>query len=348
METHVNAGRVLIVDDEAANRKLVRAALEAKGYSITEAANGNEALASIAINPPDLVLLDIQMPVCDGYEALRRLKGSNLTRLIPVVMLTGMGELCSKIRAVEVGADGYLVKPFNLAELCALVKSLVSLKRYTDEMEHVTTVLHSMARIVEHRDAYTGNHCDRVGFLASSVADKMGFGPEHLKTLSLAGSFHDLGKIAIPDAILRKTGRLTGAEFDIMKTHSAIGAGLVRPLRSLAAVVPLIHHHHERLDGSGYPDGLSGSRVPMIVRILTVSDIYDALATERPYKKALPPDTCMKTLRNEAERGWWDRDVVEVLAGIITAGAMELTSVAAPENAPADFVRNRIPGRGSE
>ncbi len=312
-------GRILIVDDEASNRSLVRRVLEPLGYAVAEAADGEAALAAVAKGIPDLVLLDIQMPRMDGYAALRQLKEDPKTRLVPVVMLTSLDQFPDKLRAVEIGADDYLLKPFHVAELCARVKSLISLKRYTDELEHASKVLHSIALVVEQRDAYTGGHCMRVGVRATRVGIALGLGGEDLKTLRLGGAFHDLGKIGIPDAILRKPGKLSPEEFEAMKAHAAKGADLVQPMRALAAALPLIRHHHERLDGSGYPDRLTAREIPATVRILSVADIYDALATKRPYKDPLPHEVCMKILREEAGKGWWDRDVVEALAKVVEA-----------------------------
>jgi cyclic di-GMP phosphodiesterase len=316
----MESDRILAVDDEAPNRRLVRSVLEPLGYRVREAGDGEEALAEIRRELPDLVLLDIQMPKTDGYAVLRALKGDPKTRLIPVVMMTSLDQLTDKLLAVDSGADDYLVKPFNVAELKARVKSLTSLKRFTDDLEHASQVLHGIALVVEQRDAYTGQHCARVGSRATRVGTALGLREKDLRALRLAGAFHDLGKIAIPDAILRKPGRLTPEEMEVMKTHAAAGARLVEPMRTMADVLPLIRHHHERLDGSGYPDGLSAKEIPAAIRILSVVDIYDALATKRPYKEPLPPEKCLAILREEAAKGWWDRDVIETLATLLSRG----------------------------
>jgi putative two-component system response regulator len=184
-------------------------------------------------------------------------------------------------------------------------------------LEHASQVLHSIAVVVEERDAYTGDHCARVGLLAITIAQSLGLGQEELRTLSLGGSYHDLGKIAIPDGILRKPGKLSPEEFELMKKHAALGADILKPMRTMTSVLSLVRHHHERLDGSGYPDRLPGRDIPATVRILSVTDIYDALATRRPYKDAFPHETCMKILRDEAAKGWWDRDVVEALGKVV-------------------------------
>ncbi len=313
-------GRILVVDDEAANRAVVRKLLSSEGYEVEEAADGNEASAAVGRRLPDLVLLDLEMPGLDGYGLLRLLKGNPETRLVPVVMLTGHNQLPEKLRAVELGADDYIHKPFDLTELSARVKSLVSLKRFTDELEHASQVLEGVALCVESRDLYTGNHCKRLSRYAEKIGEAMGLGAEDRRILRLGGVLHDLGKIAISDTILNKPGRLTAEEFVRMKSHSVVGAELCGRMKTMAKVLPLIRHHHEKLDGSGYPDGIGGSDIPLLVRITSVVDVFDALHTKRSYKDSFPLDRCFEILREECRRGWWDRDVVEVLARVLRDG----------------------------
>jgi len=319
----MSRARILIVDDEAANRGLVRKVLEPLGYTVGEAADGEEAVAEVAARPPDLVLLDLIMPKMDGYAVLRAIKSDPRTRLIPVVMLTSHDQLVEKIRAVQIGVDDYLVKPFNITELTARVKSLVNLKQFTDELEHASRVVESFAVCVESRDRYTGNHCKRLGAYGARVGKALGLGDEDLKTLHLGGVLHDIGKIAISDLILNKPGRLSPEEFTQMKSHSAVGSDLLRPMRTLERVFPLVRHHHEKLDGSGYPDGLRGAEIPLLVRITSVVDVFDALHTRRSYKEAFPVEKCLEILREEAGKGWWDRDVVEALAVVMAQGTLE-------------------------
>ena len=311
-------GRILVVDDEAANRGLVRRILVSQGYEVEEAADGKEAVAAVDRRPPDLVLLDLEMPGLDGYGVLRVLKGNPRSRLVPVIMLTGHNQLPEKLRAVEIGADDYIPKPFNLTELSARVKSLVSLKRFTDDLESASQVLEGIALCVESRDLYTGNHCKRLARYAERVGEMFGLDEEARRILHLGGVLHDLGKIAISDTILNKPARLTPEEFLLMKTHSAVGADLCGKMRTLEKVLPLIRHHHEKLDGSGYPDGLSGNDLPLLVRITSVVDVFDALHTKRSYKESLPIGKCFEILRQEADKGWWDRDVVEALVRVFT------------------------------
>lgn len=307
------AERILVVDDEEANRNLLREILRPLGYQVREAADGEEALAAVAECAPDLVLLDLMMPRRNGYDVCRELKSDPRTRLVPIIILTTLEQLQDKIKAIDLGADDFLNKPFHTVELTARVRSLLSLKHFTDEFELASKVLRSIALVVEGRDRYTGDHCKRLGEYAVRIGKTLGLGQEDLETLWLGGIFHDLGKIAVSDLVLNKPAPLTAEEFALMKTHPAVGADLCGAMRTMQRVIPLIRHHHEKLDGSGYPDGLAGEDVPLLVRIITAVDVYDALATARPYRKALPHETCMTILRDEAARGWWDRDIVEIL-----------------------------------
>jgi putative two-component system response regulator len=225
--------------------------------------------------------------------------------------LTSLYELPDRLKAIELGVDEFLTKPFRAVELVARVRSLLALKRFTDELEHASRVLEGIAHVVEKRDPYTGDHCRRLGEYGARLGGALGLGEEEVRSLWLGGIFHDLGKIAVPDGILNKPGRLTAEEFGLMRTHPVVGADLCRSMRTMQGVIPLIRHHHEKLDGSGYPDGLAGKEIPILVRVITVVDVYDALATARPYRAALPHETCMAILRSEVEKGWWDREVVE-------------------------------------
>ena len=307
------AERILVVDDEEANRNLLREILRPLGYQVREAADGDEALAAVAESTPDLILLDLMMPRLNGYEVCRELKSDPRTRLVPIIILTTLEQLQDKIKAIDLGADDFLNKPFHTVELTARVRSLLSLKHFTDEFELASKVLRSIALVVEGRDRYTGDHCKRLGEYAVRIGKTLGLDQEDLETLWLGGIFHDLGKIAVSDSVLNKPAPLTLEEFGVMKTHPAVGADLCGAMRTMERVIPLIRHHHEKLDGSGYPDGLAGKEIPLLVRIITAVDVYDALATARPYRKALPHETCMTILREEAARGWWDRDIVEKL-----------------------------------
>jgi len=307
----MSAGRILLVDDDAAHRRLLRSVLGPQGYWIQEANDGQEALETIAVSPPDLVLLDLDMPRLDGFSTCARLKADPRTRLIPVVIVTSIEDIPGRIQALDLGVDDFLNKPVLPAELKTRVRALLRLKEYTDELEHVDQVVAGFARMVEKRDAYTGHHGERVAETALRVGREMGLNHDELRVLGLGALFHDLGKIAVPDAVLLKSGPLTPEEYALMKSHPGIGADLCRPLRTFKPMLPIIRHHHEKLDGSGYPDGLRGDEISLSVRIVSVMDVYDALTTTRSYRSAFSSEGALQLIRGEVRKGWWDSDVVD-------------------------------------
>ncbi|MGB9233196.1 MAG: HD domain-containing phosphohydrolase [Terriglobales bacterium] len=261
-------------------------------------------------DPPDLILLDVVMPGKTGYELCRELKDAPATRLIPVVMITGLNAHEDRIKAIEAGADDFLTKPISAEELFARVKSLLKLKEFTDELETAESVLCTLGLSVEARDPYTEGHCERLARDASELGSYLGVDDECVVALRRGGYLHDLGKISVPDEILKKGSNLTPDEWKIMKQHPLVGEAICRPLKSLRLVLPIIRHHHEHSDGSGYPDGLKHGEIPLLPRILQVVDIYDALRTARPYKPALAHEQAVFTMREEARAGLWDEELV--------------------------------------
>jgi putative two-component system response regulator len=312
----VNSPRILVVDDDPQGRQLLQRALSPLG-EVDSACDGQEALDKIAVQAPDLLLLDVMMPRLNGLQVCSLVKADPRTRLIPVVILTSLDQMPDKIRALELDADDYLTKPYNLTELITRSRSLLRLKHYTDELESASGVLKAVAEIVERRDQYTGHHCREVAALAVKVGVNMGLPEEKLAILRLGAAFHDIGKIGVPDAVLHKPGALDPEELEAMRRHPVIGSELLEPMRTLKGIVPLVRHHHEKLDGSGYPDGLKGEQISLEVRILTVVDIYAALSARRSYKPALPAEKSIGILRAEAAKGWWDAAVVESLAALV-------------------------------
>ncbi len=302
--------RILVVDDHLDNTLLMRELLSQQGYDVMIAGNAADAEAIMRLTPPDLVLLDVIMPGKSGYELCREWKDSAETRLIPVVMITGLSDLEDKIRGIEAGADDFLNKPIFPVELFARVASLLRVKDYTDELENADTVLCTLGRSVESRDPYTEGHCERLAEYAASLGQFMGLSEEEQLALRRGGFLHDLGKIAISDEILKKQGLLSPEEWRIMRQHPLIGENICKPLRSLRLVLPIIRHHHEHWDGSGYPDHLAGESIPLLARILQVVDVYDALRTERPYKMAHTHLQARETMHAEAQCGLWDGAIV--------------------------------------
>jgi putative two-component system response regulator len=285
--------------------------LGTRGYEVVTATTPKQAETQMQSHPPDLVLLDVVMPGKSGYELCREWKNNAATRLIPVIMITGLTQREDRIRGIEAGADDFLNKPLFPEELFARVKSLIRLKEFTDELENAEAVLCTLGRSVESRDPYTEGHCDRLSHYAGELGTHLRLAEEQVVALRRGGYLHDLGKVAIPDAILKKHGDLTEEEWQLIRQHPEIGENICRPLRSLRLVLPIIRHHHEHWDGSGYPDGLAREDIPLLARILQVVDVYDALRTERPYKPAHSHEETYHTMIAEAEAGLWDRRLVE-------------------------------------
>jgi putative two-component system response regulator len=310
--------RVLIVEDDPGIRTLLQQVLRAEGCVVTVAADGEEGLARAAEWRPDLVLLDIEMPGLSGIDVCRRLKADPVTRLTPVLMMTGQYETYSRIGAWETGADEYLTKPFHLVEVRARCRSLLRLKHLIDELDTAQSVIFAWARALEAKSPYTRGHADRVAALAVRLADALGRPTDEREIIRRGSLLHDIGKIGIPDAILDKAGKLTPEEFEIVKSHPAAGARIVEPLKSVRALVPIIRWHHERIDGRGYPDGLRGDVIPLAVRIVSVADVYDSLASVRPYRDALTLDRSLKIMREDALNGGLDPELVAVFADLIT------------------------------
>ena len=309
-------GRVLVVDDSVVTARLLSGLLTQDGHKVRTAGNGDEALALVAREQPDLVLMDVMMPGKNGFEACRALKQDASTRLIPVVLVTALQDFSDRVQGLEAGADDFLTKPVNVSELRARVRSLMRLKRYTDDLESADSVLLTLAQTIEARDAYTDGHCQRLARYAVALGRSLGLVAADLADLEHGGFLHDIGKVAIPDAVLFKSGPLSVAEYELVKTHTVIGERLCSGLRSLRGVRTIVRHHHERLDGSGYPDHLAGDAIPLLAQIIGIVDVYDALTTTRPYKDALDEPRAHEELRREVQRGWRRTDLVDAFIAV--------------------------------
>jgi putative two-component system response regulator len=318
-------GRILIVDDETAAVKALETLLRREGFDLRIAADGAAALAECASFRPDLILLDVLMPGMDGFEVCRRIKATPETRLTPVVLITGLTDAENRIRGINAGADDFLSKPIDFNELLARTRSLLRLKQYTDELENAESVLYSLAYSIEARDPYTRGHCERLAQVSAHLAERLHLPEDQVRALRRAGIVHDIGKVVVPDAILLKPGPLSDDEIAVMRRHPVVGERICAPLRTFGTVLPIIRHHHERFDGSGYPDGLRGDNIPLTARILQLADVYDALTTHRPYRKADTSDVALGIMAAEAARGWWDRSLFEAFCSMIRGGEVKYT-----------------------
>lgn len=306
--------RVLVVDDEPGNRELITRLLERRGCEVHAVEHGEAARAYLASTAllPDVMLLDVRMPGIDGFELCRLIKDDPLTRLIPVVLLTSLDSRQHRIDGLNAGADDFLSKPVQFEELTARVANLVRLKRRTDDLESAQSVIISLALTVESRDPYTQGHCQRLAAYALGLGRAMGLGHDDLAALERGAYLHDVGKIGVADAILLKPSPLTADEFLLMQSHTIIGEKLCGELRSLRAVRPIVRQHHERLDGTGYPDGLRGDDISVLAQIVGVVDGYDAMTTTRPYRTALGQDHACEELLEDARHGRLDAAIVRL------------------------------------
>jgi putative two-component system response regulator len=314
---HRPAPRVLVVDDNQAMVQLMTELLATRDYDVVCCSDAFQAEAEISKHHPDIILSDVVMPGKSGYDLCRELKENPATRLIPFVLITGLTNREDRLRGIEAGADDFLNKPIFAEELFARVKSLLKLKEFTDELETAESVLCTLGRSVEGRDPYTEGHCERLAQNASDLGQHLNLDEESIVALRRGGYLHDLGKIAIPDDVLKKGSNLTPEEWVVMKQHPAIGENICHPLKSLRLVLPIIRNHHEHYDGSGYPDGLRKEEIPILARILQVVDVYDALRTARPYKPALSHAQSIHTMREEARAGLWDNDLISEFVSML-------------------------------
>jgi len=349
MVSRGDAPSILVVDDMPANLELLSGMLKDSHYKIRAALSGELALQSARNDPPELILLDINMPGMDGYEVCRRLKAEANLKDIPVIFLSALNEQMDKVKAFGVGGVDYVTKPFQFEEVCARVETHLRLRRMQLELERHNLHLEDLVReqiaeisdsqlaaiialtkLAESRDDNTGAHIERTRTFARALAEKMRNNPVHtgsitesfIESIYHTASLHDIGKVGIKDNILLKPGKLTPEEFEIMKTHSIIGANTLQTARGkyprsafLNMGIDIARSHHEKWDGSGYPDGLAGEAIPLAARIMAVADVYDALRAERPYKPAFSHEKSSKIIL-ENSGSHFDPAVIAAFRGI--------------------------------
>jgi putative two-component system response regulator len=310
------AATILIADDNQAMREAIIRFVEAEGYTALAARNGREALALALEKQPDLVLLDVTMPDIDGFEVCRRLKDDPRTALIPITMLTVLDSPDHRWYGIEAGADDFLTKPFDERLLRARIQSQLRTKRLTDQLERTESVIVALALAVEAKDMYTEGHLWRLAHYGEQLAVAAGLGAEASRAVWQGGLLHDIGKIGVADGILQKPAPLTPEEYAQVKQHPEYGARIIAPLRFARDVAPIVRGHHEHWDGSGYPYGLRGEEIPVGARIIAIVDAYDAMTTDRPYRRALTPERAVQRLR--ARSGvQWDPELTALFISLV-------------------------------
>ena len=301
---------ILVVDDDPLTATFLRTVLEEDGYHVRVAPDGQEALDMIAAEAPDLVVLDLEMPRMGGFEVCYRLKQAPATRLLPILILTAQNPKDVRLPAWELGADEFLAKPAHHHDVLTRCRALLRVKRLTDELDSAEAVVFALARTLEAKSVYTQGHSERVGRYAVALAENLGLSAGEIDILHRGAALHDIGKIGVPDSILDKPGELTDEEYEVVKQHPMQGIRILEPLRSVRVLLPLVRWHHERMDGRGYPDGLSGDAIPVLVRILSVADVYDALTSDRPYRPEMSRAEALEVMQADAAGGGLDPELV--------------------------------------
>ena len=300
--------RVLVVDHEPMSRTLIDAVLRTDNrYDVLAASDGQQGLETARQARPDLVMLNALMPgEQDGFTVCRKLKEEARTRRTPVILMMAQTTSQERVQGFEAGADDFVTKPFNRIELLARVRSLLRIKALNDQLDEVEDVIYSLSRAVEARagEGDQDGGTERVIFFAQALGRELGLSDEALRLLGQAAMLRDVGKIGLPDNLLKKSGTLNIQEQERMQRHTVLGEQIMAPLRSTAALLPIIRHHHERVDGKGYPDGLDTDHIPLGARIVAIADAYNALISHRPYRSALSPEKALQTLQAGAGRQW--------------------------------------------
>ena len=328
------------MDDLEINRRLLKAMLKNTRYRFLEARGAEEAFRILAAERIDLVVLDLMIPGMSGPEFCRQIKAEKKTQLVPVLMITSLQGVENEIHGIDSGADEYLTKPLHPALVRARVRAMLRNKASVDSLEEAETILFALAQAVESRDKYTAGHCERLATYSVAVGVTLGLSKPELVALHRGGYLHDIGKVAVPDRILHGTEKLTEEEWTIMKLHTIRGEEICRPMKSLAPVLPIIRSHHERWDGTGYPDGLSGENIPLLARILQVVDIYDALTTARTYKPTMTHQDAIRLMQEESDRGWRDPDLISLFVSVSNSSWEQgIAEFASPEWSELDSMR---------
>ncbi len=304
--------RVLVADDNPTVRKILRYLFASMGWETIEASNGSQALERARKRPPPhAIILDLKLSEVNGYEVCRTLKSDDQYQLIPIIVTTSTDSTEEKMRALEAGADDFLTKPINRAELALRLRSLLRVHKFNQELIGAESVALALARAVAAKDGYAHSHLEKVANYSVALGKTLGLDAAELKILKYGAILHNVGKIAIPDSVLEKTGPLSPREMAMFQQHPRIGCDICAPLKPLKPVLPIIRHHKEHWDGTGYPDGLRGEEIPLGAQIVGLVDVYTALTSDRPYRKAVSHEEAVRSLRAQTHEGWHNPELVE-------------------------------------
>ncbi|MCX7754518.1 MAG: response regulator [Anaerolineales bacterium] len=306
--------RILLAEDDDMLRRMTRAILEMDGYEVFAYPNGQAALEAFEQINPDLVVSDISMPFLNGFQLLEAVRKLHSGSVVPFLFLSALSEHDDVYMAKRLGVDDYIFKPFQADDLLIAVKSRLERRRaaelFDSHQAHLQTIT-LLANVIEARDAYTRGHVERVQQSALELGRALGWSPEDLIILEFGALLHDVGKITTPEAVLNKPGPLTPEEVQIMRNHTVAGAHIIESVPHLRPAKPYVLYHHERWDGNGYPEGLTGNEIPREGRLMAIVDVYDALISDRPYHKGIPAEDALNFLRRGLGRHF-DPNMVQV------------------------------------
>ncbi len=317
-KTNLTPAKILVVDVHPLSRMTAVDLLSLDGYDVSETDDETSVLDRVIEQQPDLVLLDVTSRQIDSFAICRQLKENEKTSHIPVILMTVTDSREYRLQAIEAGGDDFLIKPLDRLELSTRVKSLIERKQLNEGLDQTEQVLFSIAKAVESRSSDSGS-CARIASLAEAFGNYLQLPPEDIDNLLFAAHLHDIGTIGIPDAIMLKEGELTADERELIRQHVLVGEKICQPLRNRRGVLPIIRHHHERWDGTGYPDGLSGEQIPYLAQIFQILDIYDALVSDRPHKKAYTPSEAIEIITEETNKGWRNPKISATFTAFILA-----------------------------
>jgi len=330
--------RILVIEDDATDRALLTDLLDRAGCEAITAETAADGQRAAIDERPDLVLLDIELPGTNGFDLCRALRADPATAGLPIVLVTGRGSLGDIVAGIDAGADDFLRKPFDVAEVMARIRSASRLAAAIAEVDGAHAVVASLANAVEAKDAEPHAHAERLAALANRLGTAIDLDPDALRALAFGALLHDVGQVGIREAILTKPGPLTRAEWADLRLHPLIGERLARPFPLSPAFGPIVRNHHERWDGQGYPDGLRGEEIPIGARIVGIVDAFDAMVHRRPYRDARTPERAVAELRRGAGKQF-DPILVKVFEGLV--GELDAIGNATPEQA---LRQMRLPG----